>query len=66
VLRRKQPKIAPAETDAIEAVVCVEEFRTAPVGVLVPRWQRRAVNDPIVRAHPEFFRGLVRLDEEVE
>jgi hypothetical protein len=49
----------------LEAAICVEEFRTAAVGVLVPRWQRRAVDDPIVRAHPEFFRGLVRLDEEV-
>jgi hypothetical protein len=56
---------APLQVPAIEGVICIEEFRTTAVGVLVPRWQRRAADDPIVRAHPEFFRGLVRLNEGV-
>ena len=59
-LRREKP-VAPALE--LEGVICAEEFRTGLVGVLVPKWQRRALDDPIVRSHPEFFRGLVRLEE---
>jgi hypothetical protein len=41
----------------------MEEFRPAPIAALIARGQQLPVDDPIVRAHPQFFRGLVRLDE---
>ena len=61
-LRPKRSEPEPKRDD-LEAAICVEEFRTGSIGVLIPRWQQRALDDPIVRAHPGFFRGLVRLDE---
>jgi hypothetical protein len=54
----------PAELQ-IEMAICMEEFRPAAVAPLIRRWQRLPLDHPAVKAHPGFFRGLVRLDEEV-
>jgi hypothetical protein len=50
----------------VESAICVEEFRPAHVAQLVRRWQVLPADHPTVQSFPEFFRGLVRLDEEVE
>jgi hypothetical protein len=63
-LRPKRVKAEPS-APAIEAAVCVEEFRPATVAPLIERWQRLPLDHPTVRAYPEFFRGLIRLDQEV-
>lgn len=62
-LRRKQTP-PPALGDP-EMAICMTEFRTAPVGHLIRRWQQLPLDHPAVRVHPQFFRGLVRLDEGV-
>jgi hypothetical protein len=49
----------------LEAAVCVEEFRAGAIGPLIRRGQQLPLDHPTVKTFPEFFRGLVRLDEEV-
>jgi hypothetical protein len=63
MLRRKQPDPQPS-APVVEEVIALEEFRPALVAPLISRWQILPVNDPVVKAHPSFFRGLVRLDHE--
>jgi hypothetical protein len=60
-VRRRKPKPKPSPT--VEWAICVEEFRTGAIGNLVERWQRLPLDHPLVRAHPSFFRGLVKLEE---
>lgn len=55
----------PAEPQ-IEMAVCVTEFRPGVVAPLIQRWQQLPLDHPAVKAHPTFFRGLVRLEEEVK
>jgi hypothetical protein len=62
MLRRKQPDPQPS-APAIEQAIALEEFRPALVAPLISRWQILPVDDPVVRAHPRFFRGLVKLEE---
>jgi hypothetical protein len=64
VLRQK-PKTEPSAPAVAEAI-CVEEFRPAHVAQLVRRWQVLPADHPTVQRFPEFFRGLVRLDEGVK
>jgi hypothetical protein len=74
MLRRKQPESQPSASNPfarqgmsrVEQVIALEEFRPALVAPLISRWQILPVNDPVVKANPSFFRGLVRLDEEVD
>ena len=49
----------------LEGAICMEDFRPAAVALLFKKGQQLALDHPVVRAHPEFFRGLVRLDQEV-
>lgn len=63
MLQRKQPDPQPS-APVIEAALCMEEFRPGTVAPLVPRWQQLPLDHPTVKAFPEFFRGLVRLDNE--
>ena len=44
----------------------MQEFRPAQVGVLYRRYQQLPLDHPVVRAHPQFFMGLVPLEEEVK
>jgi hypothetical protein len=64
-LRRKRPNPRPSGRE-IEAAICMQEFRPAPVAVRIARHQQLPLDHPLVRSHPQFFRGLVRLDEEVK
>jgi hypothetical protein len=64
MLRRK-PKAEPS-TPAFEEAICVEEFRPAHVAQLVRRWQVLPADHPTVQRFPQYFRGLVRLDEGVK
>jgi hypothetical protein len=66
-MRRRRPRSEQPQPPAgPEMAVCVTEFRTAAVGHLIRRWQQLPLDHPAVQAHPEFFRGLVRLDGEVK
>jgi hypothetical protein len=60
------PRLRPRrETPAerrIEMAICMEEFRSGAVAPLYRKGQQLPVDHPVVRAHPEFFRGLVRLE----
>jgi hypothetical protein len=64
-LRRKQAPPPPPPGE-LEMAICMEEFRTGAVAPLIRRWQQLPLDHPAVRAHPQFFRGLVRLDEGVK
>jgi hypothetical protein len=61
MLRRK-PQPPPLEP---ETAICVTEFRPAAVAPLYRKGQQLPLDHPVVRANPQFFRGLVRLDQEV-
>jgi hypothetical protein len=60
---RPQRKPDPVE---IEGAICHETFRTSAIGMLIERGQVFPLDHAYVRAYPAYFRGLVRLDEEVE
>jgi hypothetical protein len=60
--RRKQPP-EPAPRLEIEAAIAVETFRPGPVARMVERGDRLPLSHPTVRTFPEFFRGLVSLEE---
>jgi hypothetical protein len=45
--------------------ICMTEFRPAPVAARIAKGQQLPLDHPVVQAHPEFFMGLVRLDEGV-
>jgi hypothetical protein len=62
-MRRRKRSKPKAEPRAPVEAVCVEEFRTAPVGVLIPKWQRRPLHDPIVQSFPQFFMALAPVEE---
>ena len=62
------PRLRPKQKTPLrepEMAICMHEFRPAPVAVLIAKGQQLPLDDPVVRANPEFFMGLVRLDEEV-
>jgi hypothetical protein len=61
MLRRKQREPEPS-APVVEQAIALEEFRPALVAPLISRWQILSVDDPVVRAHPSFFRGLVKLE----
>jgi hypothetical protein len=58
--RKKQPGILEPE-----AAICITEFRPGHVAPPIARWQQLPLDHPTVRAFPEFFRGLIRLEQEV-
>jgi hypothetical protein len=60
---RLRPKPKPPLREP-EMAICMYEFRPAPVAVLIAKGQQLPLDDPLVRAFPEYFRGLVRLDAE--
>jgi hypothetical protein len=61
---RLRPKRKPDPVQ-FEGAICVEEFRAGAIAPLIQRGQQLPLDHPTVRAFPEFFRGLVRLDEGV-
>ena len=60
------PRLRPRQKDPpmphLEGVICMESFRPAAVAPLYRKGLQLALDHPVVRAHPEFFRGLVRLE----
>ena len=57
--RREPPAVPVPPTEAI----CIETHRPWPISDYIERGTRMAVDAPAVRANPQFFRGLVRLEE---
>ena len=64
MLRRPKPEPA-AAVDPGELVLCVEAFRLGNVGALIERGQYLRRDHSAVAGFPQFFRALIRLDEEV-
>jgi hypothetical protein len=62
---RPRPRKNDLPLPQLEGAICVEEFRPGVVAPLIRRGQQLPPDHPIVQAHPGFFRGLVRLEEEV-
>jgi len=63
---RLRPRPETPAAPQIESAIVMQEFRPAQVGVLYRRYQQLPLDHPVVRAHPQFFMGLVRLEEEVK
>jgi hypothetical protein len=47
----------------LEGAICLHTLRPLPVGVTVERGQILPLDDPLVTAFPDHFRGLVRIEE---
>jgi hypothetical protein len=59
MLRRRE---RPASSQpVIEAALCVNTFRPAPVAAMIQRGDRLPVDHWAVVAHPDFFVGIVLL-----
>jgi hypothetical protein len=57
-LRRREKPVEPMlPTEAI----CVEAFRPWPISAYIERGTRMELTHPAVKAHPEYFMGLVAL-----
>jgi hypothetical protein len=60
-LRRKQENVI--RPQSAEWAICLTEYRTGVVGMLVQSGERRRIDDPLVQAYPEFWNALVPIEE---
>lgn len=61
LMPRRRPKPQTLNRSEVEAAICIAEFRPGAIAPLIERGQQLPIDHAYVRAHPEFFRGLVRL-----